>query len=70
MIGLVGCYLKEEPQEKIEGQMMFPFSLILSAKKTKKYCAATKDEYQMWINYIKKTVGYASLLDYYELKVI
>ena len=48
---------------------MFKFPLDLRTKKTKKFCTPTKEEYQSWVNYIKKTVGYASLLDYYELKV-
>jgi hypothetical protein len=69
MTSLVGCFLREEPAEKIEGQLMHPFSLVQTATKARKYCAATKEEYAIWINYIKKTVGYASLLDYYDLKV-
>jgi hypothetical protein len=69
MTSLVGYFPKEEPTEKIEGQTMYVFSLALSATQTKKYAVATKEEYQSWINYIKKAVGFASLLDFYELKV-
>ena len=69
MHSLAGCFLKEEQPEKIEGNMMYPFTLQYSVAKSTKYFASTKDECQIWINYIKKAVGYASLLDYYELKV-
>ena len=70
MHSLVGCFLKEEPAEKVDGQNVLPFTLVFSATKTKKYFTASKEEYQNWINYIKKTIGYASLLDYYDLKVL
>ena len=69
MHSLVGCFLKEEPAEKIDGQSVLPFTLVLSATKFKKFFTHSKEEYQSWISYIKRTIGYASLLDFYELKV-
>ena len=49
---------------------MFPFVIMLSATKSKKYYAQTKEDYKMWISVIKGIIGYANLLDFYELKVI
>lgn len=68
MHNLRGCFIKEEEAEKVEDQVLYPFSLIFSQMKTKKYYAPSKDDYKMWVASIKNDVGYANLLDYYDLK--
>lgn len=66
---LVGCFLKEmEPEQLAGGETKFPFSLVFSTKKTKIYYADTKEECQKWVHAIKNVVGYANLLDFYEMR--
>jgi len=69
MRSLTGCFIREDEPEKIEEQQYFPFTLVFSQIKSKKYYAANKEDFKMWVSAIKKIVGYANLLDYYELKV-
>lgn len=68
MHGLTGALVKEEDQEKIDDLILYPFSLVFSQNNTKRYYATTKEEQVQWINSIKKVVGYANILDFYELK--
>ncbi len=68
MHSLVGCFIREDPAEKIGGQTMYPFTLVLTAKRVHKFLATSEVECQRWVAYIKKAIGYASLIDYYELK--
>ena len=70
MHNLIGCFVKEEEAEKLDDEIYYPFSLIFSQKKTKKYYCKQADDFKMWTNAIKKVIGYANLLDYYDLKVI
>ena len=70
MHNIIGCFIKEEEPEKLDEDIYYPFSLIFSAKKTKKYYCKKEEDLKMWINAIKKVIGYANLLDYYELKVM
>lgn len=46
----------------------YPFSLFFSFKKSKIYYADSKADYDKWVSFIKNLIGYASLLDYYDLK--
>jgi len=69
MHSMIGCFLKEELPEKINEQIFFSFSLTFSPTVTKKYFAESREDYDKWINYMKKNIGYSNLLDYYELKV-
>lgn len=69
MHNLIGCFIKEGEQETIENQVLFPFSIEFSAKKTRKYYAESQEDCKKWVNCIKQIIGYASLLDFYELKV-
>jgi hypothetical protein len=70
MHNLIGCFIKEEEAEKLEDDTIYyPFSLIFSAKKMKKYYCKQMDDFKMWTDAIKKVIGYANLLDYYDMKV-
>ncbi|MDR3736442.1 MAG: protein kinase [Acidobacteriaceae bacterium] len=68
MHNLTGCFIKEEEAEKVDDRTLYPFVLIFSQIKTKKFYAATKEEHTLWVNAIKRVVGYANLLDFYDLK--
>ena len=69
MQNLIGCFVREDPAETLGDHVMFPFALVYAGSKIKKYYAETKDQCHKWIDLIRKAVGYANLLDYYELKV-
>ena len=70
MHSLIGCFIKgESPEPPSTGApVMYPFSLTYTGRAPKKYYAETKEEAEKWIELIKKVVGYANLLDFYELK--
>lgn len=68
MNSLIGCFVKEEPEEEISGKKLYPFSIIISQTKSRKYYAEKTEDRNMWVNAIKTAVGYANITDYYELK--
>ena len=68
MHSLTGCFVKEEEPEKIEDLMLYPFLLVFSQIKSKRYYAGSKEDQKMWVSAIRKVIGYANILDYYELK--
>ena len=68
MHNLIGCFINEEPIEEVDSETYYPFSIIMSQMRFKKYYAPTKTEQEMWIKAIQKAIGYSNLLDYYELK--
>eukprot|EP00826_Nyctotherus_ovalis_P013410 TRINITY_DN1361_c0_g3_i1.p1 TRINITY_DN1361_c0_g3~~TRINITY_DN1361_c0_g3_i1.p1 ORF type:complete len:609 (-),score=189.75 TRINITY_DN1361_c0_g3_i1:486-2312(-) len=68
MSSLVGCFVKEEPAEEIKEMTLYPFSIIVGQSKSRKYYAEKEEERNMWVNTIKKVIGYANITDYYELK--
>jgi Ca2+-binding EF-hand superfamily protein len=68
MSSLVGCFVKEEASEEINGMVLSPFSVIISQSKSRKYYAEREEDRNMWVTTIKKVIGYANITDYYELK--
>lgn len=68
MHNLSGVFI-EEPKEKvnIEGNDYYTFSIIYP-KKTRIYYVDNKEDYERWINSIKKAIGYSNLTDNYEVK--
>ena len=68
MHSLIGCFIREEEQEKVDDMTLYPFTLVLSKSKTKIYYASTKEEVKAWVVAIRKVIGYANIQDFYELK--
>jgi serine/threonine protein kinase len=68
MHNLSGSFVKEEEPEKVDEMTLYPFVLVFSQIKSKRYYVSTKEEHKMWITAIRKVIGYANILDYYELK--
>jgi len=68
MHNLVGVFIKEEPEEVIEGVTFYAFKLIFPGNKQRTYYLQKKEEKEQWVSAIKKAIGYASLFDYYEIK--
>jgi len=67
MKSLAGVYLKSDIEESMEnGRMMYPFMLIFPDKRRIYYLKSLEDK-EMWITAIKKAIGFANLLDFYEL---
>lgn len=67
MKSLAGVYLKSDIEESMEnGRLMYPFMLIFPDKRRIYYLKSIEDK-EMWIDSIKKAIGFANLLDYYEL---
>jgi len=67
MKSLAGVYLKEELEEVADnGTVLYPFMLIFPNKR-RIYYLSTKEDKDKWIGAIKKTIGYASLYDFYDL---
>lgn len=68
MKSLAGVYLKYELEEVTEaGMKLFPFMLIFPNKR-RIYYLNSEDDKEKWIDAIKKSIGYANLYDFYELK--
>lgn len=65
---LLGCLINELEPELIGEITMFPFSIIYTQQKTGTYYSESREEQQKWVNKIKKVIGYANLLDFYELR--
>ena len=70
MHSMTGCFIKEEPAEKIEEKTYYPFTLVFSSEIMKTYYCNNKEEYAKWCNTIKQLIGYSNLTDFYEIKVI
>eukprot|EP00831_Metopus_contortus_P044835 TRINITY_DN35942_c0_g2_i1.p1 TRINITY_DN35942_c0_g2~~TRINITY_DN35942_c0_g2_i1.p1 ORF type:complete len:199 (-),score=61.51 TRINITY_DN35942_c0_g2_i1:76-672(-) len=68
MRNLSSSFVKEEPQQLMEGMSYFPFTLIFSQIRSKKYFTSTKEECKKWLEEIKDAIGYANLQDYYDIK--
>ena len=68
MKSLAGVYLKEELEEdNYNGTILYPFMLIFPNKR-RIYYLSSKEDKDKWVNAIKKTIGYASLHDFYDLE--
>ena len=70
MHSLTGAFIKEELEEVFEKkQVLCPFSLCYLQRKETLY-AANKEDRARWVKALKTAIGYASLSDYYEMKVL
>ena len=67
MKSLAGVFLKEELEQFSDnGMVLHPFMLIFPNKR-RIYYLSSREEKEKWIEAIKRSTGYASLHDYYEL---
>ena len=63
---LIGCFIKEEPLD----MDLYPFSILVTSKKSRKYYAKTESDQKLWVNTIKKVIGYANISDYYDINEV
>ena len=69
MRALTGVFIKEELEEVLDKkQVLCPFSLCFLQRKETLY-ATNKEDRAKWVKALKAAIGYASLSDFYELKV-
>lgn len=68
MHSLVGVYVLEEEQEKLEnGVALFPFKLIFPNNKARTYYLLNEAERNEWIKVIKQAIGYTEVSDFYDI---
>ena len=65
---LMGSFFKEGEPQELGTETKYPFTILYSSKKSKTYYADTPDDLLMWVTAIKGVVGYANLLDFYEMR--
>lgn len=67
MQSLAGVFIKSELEEEIDEETkLHPFMLIFPNKRRIYYLEKEEDR-DMWVEKIKKAIGYANLHDFYEL---
>lgn len=68
MLSLIGVYIKDEPEEVLDKKtVLYPFRLIFPSK-SRVYYLLKKADKQQWMEAIKKSIGFADLQDYYEMR--
>jgi serine/threonine protein kinase len=64
----MGSFFKEGEATLVGTETKYPFTILYSSKKSKIYYADNIDELQKWVSAIKGVIGYANLLDFYEMR--
>jgi len=59
-------FLKEMGEQIFNGNKYYSFSIVFSSK-TRTYYTASKSTCNMWINLLRKAIGYKNFLDYYDM---
>lgn len=67
MHNLSGVFLEEQEKTNIEGHNYFTFAIVYP-KKTRVYYVENQENYDSWIDSIKRAIGYSNLTDSYEVK--
>jgi hypothetical protein len=67
---LKGTYVKSERKEIFKTKEIYPFSIYFSKDAFLTFTAITRADKDLWVQKIKEVIGYASLTDYYEIKVL
>jgi serine/threonine protein kinase len=67
MHNLSGVFLEEQEKTNIEGHAYFTFAIVYP-KKTRIYYVDKQENYDSWIDTIKRAIGYSNITDNYEVK--
>jgi len=59
-------FLNEMGEQIFNGNKYYSFSIVFSSK-TRTYYTASKSTCNMWINLLRKAIGYKNFLDYYDM---
>jgi len=69
MHSLAGIFIKDDIEEFMDSKtVVYPFSLIFPANKIRTFYLPNKEEKKMWMDVIKKAIGYSNLFDFYTIK--
>ncbi len=69
MHSLAGIFIKDDLEEFMDSKtVVYPFSLIFPANKIRTFYLPNKEEKRMWMDAIKKVIGYSNLFDFYTIK--
>lgn len=69
MHSLVGVFIKDEAEEQLDSTtILYPFKLIFPPYTVRSYYLTSKEAKENWMTAIKKTIGYANMFDYYDIK--
>ncbi len=67
MHNLSGVFVIEDQPIMYDNKKLYCFSVIYP-KKVRYYYVDSEEEYKDWVRYIRKTTGYSSLTDIYDVK--
>ena len=70
MHSLVGIFIRSEKEEILEGTTttIFPFKIIFPVNKVRIFYCRNRDDRSKWVQYLKKSVGYSSIEDFYDIQ--
>lgn len=70
MHSLVGTFIKSEREEVLEGSTttIYPFKIIFPMNKVRVFYCRNRDDRHKWVQYLKASVGYSSIEDFYDIK--
>lgn len=69
MHSLAGIFIKDDLEEFMDSKtVIYPFSLIFPANKIRTFYLPNKEEKRMWMDAVKKVIGYSNLFDFYTIK--
>ena len=66
MHNLSGCFFKEIGEKVVGDQTFFSFAIEFSNRKRKYFCE-TKEDMEVWRDYIKESLGYLNIKDNYDM---
>ncbi len=67
MHNLSGVFLQEGEKSNLEGLDLYCFNVVYP-NKSRVYYVEKENEYKVWIQMIRKAIGYESLTDLYEVR--
>lgn len=67
MHNLTGTFVEEGERTNLEGLDLYCFNVIYP-KKSRLYYVESKEEYLTWLDKIKRSIGFSSLTDKYEVR--
>ena len=65
---LVGAYIKNEADVKIDGATLYSFKLIFPSKTVRQYYSMNQAQKDEWMMAFKQAIGYTNIFDYYDIK--
>lgn len=69
MHSLAGIFVKDDLEEFMDRKtVVHPFSLIFPGNKIRTFYLPNKEDKKMWMDTIKKAIGYSNLFDFYTIK--